>query len=295
MENKGDGYVPQGGAASWDWLSSCCWRSKAHAATSAPPSATVFYKAPPPDVGSAYIAGAAALAPLPCEPLCLVPGRKEELDDSLRQTAESLIAEQASPRQAAVANAEPSGQTSSAVAEKNPAAAPEARTTTRFKAPPPMQDCCVITVVSALSGALFYGPQTVHRDQSTSTLLRHLQHIQSIQDQTPSCIRLMFDDRVLDSCMTVTQYQCIARLKKESEPDVRLEMIQQQLLLTWEDLNAMPPSRNIVRSRHVRATLNCQRELRQFCIDHNRSRVDVEVEKKLRLAQVSPNTGWAPQ
>ena len=131
MENKGDGYVPQGGAASWDWLSSCCWRSKAHAATSAPPSATVFYKAPPPDVGSAYIAGAAAPAPLPCEPLCLVPGRKEELDDSLRQTAESLIAEQASPRQAAVANAEPSGQT--AVAEETPSVAPGAHTTTVIK------------------------------------------------------------------------------------------------------------------------------------------------------------------
>ena len=101
-----------------------------------------------------------------------------------------------------------------------------------------------ITVESSLSGEQIFGPLRLQRTQKTSSLLMQLQHIAYTKHQSAPLIRLTFDDRILDPSRPVMQYHAaIEHIGVESEPKVVFKMIAEPLLLTWEQLLAMPAMR----------------------------------------------------
>ena len=132
-----------------------------------------------------------------------------------------------------------------------------------------------ITVESAVSGEQIFGPLRIQRTQSTSSLLRQLQHIAYTEHQSALLVRLTFDDCLLDSSRPVMQYHAATEhMGVESEPKVVFKMIAEPLLLTWEQLVAMPAMRKHA-GRGGKAACRKQRELRVFCFENNIARVDL--------------------
>jgi hypothetical protein len=132
-----------------------------------------------------------------------------------------------------------------------------------------------ITVESSVSGEQIFGPLRIQRTQSTSSLLRQLQHIAYTEHQSALLVRLTFDDCLLDSSRPVMQYHAATEhMDVESEPKVVFKMIAEPLLLTWEQLFAMPAMRKRA-GRGGKAACLKQRELRAFCFENNIARVDL--------------------
>ena len=132
-----------------------------------------------------------------------------------------------------------------------------------------------ITVESSVSGEQIFGPLRIQRTQSTSSLLRQLQHIAYTEHQSALFVRLTFDDCLLDSSRPVMQYHAATEhMDVESEPKVVFKMIAEPLLLTWEQLFAMPAMRKRA-GRGGKAACLKQRELRAFCFENNIARVDL--------------------
>ena len=98
-----------------------------------------------------------------------------------------------------------------------------------------------ITVESSVSGEQIFGPLRIQRTQMTSSLLRQLQHIAYTEHQRALLIRLTFDDCILNPSEPVMQYHAATEhMGVESKPEVLLKMIAEPLLLTLEQLLAMP-------------------------------------------------------
>ena len=132
-----------------------------------------------------------------------------------------------------------------------------------------------ITVESSVSGEQIFGPLRIQRTQSTSSLLRQLQHIAYTEHQSALLVRLTFDDCLLDSSKPVMQYHAATEhMDVESEPKVVFKMIAEPLLLTWEQLFAMYCFRKRA-GRGGKAACLKQRELRAFCFENNIARVDL--------------------
>ena len=132
-----------------------------------------------------------------------------------------------------------------------------------------------ITVESSVSGEQIFGPLRIQRTQSTSSLLRQLQHIAYTEHQSALLVRLTFDDCLLDSSRPVMQYHAATEhMDVESEPKVVFKMIAEPLLLTWEQLFAMYCFRKRA-GRGGKAACLKQRELRAFCFENNIARVDL--------------------
>jgi hypothetical protein len=130
-------------------------------------------------------------------------------------------------------------------------------------------------VESSVSGEQIFGPLRIQRTQSTSSLLRQLQHIAYTEHQSALFVRLTFDDCLLDSSKPVMQYHAATEhMDVESEPKVVFKMIAEPLLLTWEQLFAMPAMRKRA-GRGGKAACLKQRELRAFCFENNIARVDL--------------------
>ena len=132
-----------------------------------------------------------------------------------------------------------------------------------------------ITVESSVSGEQIFGPLRVPRTVKTSSLLRQLQHIAYTEHKSALLIRLTFDDCILDPSRPVMQYHAATEhMGVESEPKVVFKMIAEPLLLTWEQLFAMPAMRKHA-GRGGKAACRKQRELRAFCFENNIARVDL--------------------
>jgi hypothetical protein len=132
-----------------------------------------------------------------------------------------------------------------------------------------------ITVESSVSGEQIFGPLRIQRTQKTSSLLRQLQHIDYTQHQSARLIRLTFDDCILDPSRPVMQYHAATEhMGLEPEPKVEFKMIAEPLLLTWEQLLAMPAMRKRA-GRGGKAACLKQRELRAFCLKNSIDEVDL--------------------
>ena len=124
-----------------------------------------------------------------------------------------------------------------------------------------------ITVESSVSGEQIFGPLRIQRTQLTRSLLRQLQHIAYTEHQRALLIRLRFDDCILDPSRPVMQYHATTEhMDVESEPTVVFKMLAEPLLLTWEQLLAMPAMRKRA-GRGGKAACLKQRELRAFCFE----------------------------
>ena len=122
-------------------------------------------------------------------------------------------------------------------------------------------------------------PPLIQRLLKISVLLRQLQHIAYTEHQRTSRIRLKYDDSIidtnnsidtsLDSHTLASQYFA----DTEKEPMV-LQMIAEPMLLTWDELLAMPAMRKQT-GRGGKAACVKQRQLRTFCCANNIDKVDL--------------------
>ena len=123
-----------------------------------------------------------------------------------------------------------------------------------------------LRVVSPITGEEIFQPLQIQRQQKLSSLLRQLQHIAYNEHHRAILIRLKCDDCILDPERPVMQYHAATEhMGVESEPMV-LEMIAEPLLLTWEQLLAMPAMRKQA-GRGGKAACIKQRQLRAFCLE----------------------------
>ena len=125
-----------------------------------------------------------------------------------------------------------------------------------------------LRVVSPITGEEIIQPLQIQRQQKLRSLLRQLQHIAYNEHQRAILIRLKCDDCILDPERPVMQYHAATEhMDVESEPMV-LEMTAEPLLLTWEQLLAMPAMRKQA-GRGGKAACIKQRQLRAFCFENN--------------------------
>jgi hypothetical protein len=123
-----------------------------------------------------------------------------------------------------------------------------------------------LRVASPITGEEIFQPLQIQRQQKLRSLLRQLQHIAYNEHQRAILIRLKCDDCILDPERPVMQYHAATEhMGVESEPMV-LEMIAEPLLLTWEQLLAMPAMRKQA-GRGGKAACIKQRQLRAFCFE----------------------------
>ena len=95
------------------------------------------------------------------------------------------------------------------------------------------------------------------------------------EHQSALLVWLTFDDCILDPSRPVMQYHAAtAHIGVESEPKVVFKMIAEPLLLTWEQVLAMPAMRKRA-GRGGKAACLKQRELRAFCFENNIDEVDL--------------------
>jgi len=131
-----------------------------------------------------------------------------------------------------------------------------------------------LTVVSPITGEKIFQPLQIQSQQKLRSLLRQLQHIAYNEHQRAILIRLKCDDCILDPERPVVQYHAATEhMGVESEPMV-LEMIAEPLLLTWEQLHAMPAMRKQA-NRGGKAACIKQRQLRAFCFEKNIDAVEL--------------------
>ena len=103
-----------------------------------------------------------------------------------------------------------------------------------------------ITVQWSISGDHILGPLRIARTQKTRSLLRQLQHIAYTELHLALLIRLSLDDCILDPSKPLMQnHGDTEHMDIESEPTLEFKMIAEPLLLTWEQLVAMPTCRKL--------------------------------------------------
>ena len=125
-----------------------------------------------------------------------------------------------------------------------------------------------IRVTSPFTGKEIFQRLQVQRQQKLRSLLRQLQHIAYNEHHRAILIRLKCGDCILDPEKPVMQcHAATEHMGVESEPIV-LEMIAEPLLLTWEQLHAMPVMRKQA-GRGGKAACIKQRQLRALCFEKN--------------------------
>ena len=131
-----------------------------------------------------------------------------------------------------------------------------------------------LRVTSPITGREILPPLQIQRHQKLRSLLRQLQYIAYNEQQRAILIRLQCDDCILDPERSLMQcHSATEHMDVESEPIV-LEMIAEPLLLTWEQLHAMPAMRKQA-NRGGKAACIKQRQLRAFCLEKNTDAVEL--------------------
>ena len=127
-----------------------------------------------------------------------------------------------------------------------------------------------IRVVSALSAEHMFGPLRIQRTEEVSWLVRQLQHL-SFSDNPHGIgkqIQLVWNDRILDPLMP------LPHLDLAPSQELVLSMIAEPVLLSWDQLVAMPAMRKRA-GRGGKGACVKQRQLRVFCFENNIRRVDL--------------------
>jgi len=131
-----------------------------------------------------------------------------------------------------------------------------------------------LRVTSPITGREILPPLQIQKHQKLRSLLRQLQYIAYNEQQRAILIRLQCDDCILDPERSLMQcHSATEHMDVESEPIV-LEMIAEPLLLTWEQLHAMPAMRKQA-NRGGKAACIKQRQLRAFCLEKNIDAVEL--------------------
>ena len=127
-----------------------------------------------------------------------------------------------------------------------------------------------LRVVSALSAEHMFGPLRIQRTEEVSWLVRQLQHL-SFSDNPHGIgkqIQLVWNDRILDPLMP------LPHLDLAPSQELVLSMIAEPVLLSWDQLVAMPAMRKRA-GRGGKGACVKQRQLRVFCFENNIRRVDL--------------------
>ena len=145
----------------------------------------------------------------------------------------------------------------------------ETRLDDRHSAAKPVETV-TLRVVSALSAEHMFGPLRIQRTEEVSWLVRQLQHL-SFSDNPHGIgkqIQLVWNDRILDPLMPVPL------LDLAPSQELVLSMIAEPVLLSWDQLVAMPAMRKRA-GRGGGAACVKQRHLRAFCFENNIRQVDL--------------------
>ena len=141
------------------------------------------------------------------------------------------------------------------------------------------RDAFALTIVSALSGDRIFGPLRIQRHENVNCLLRRLQHLSHLNpEMSGKQIQLLHNDRILDPSMPVLfsrlQHLLASCKATDWEHELEFTMIVKPVLLTWEQLVAMPA----MRKRAGRGGKNAcvqQRRLRVLCFENHMREVDL--------------------
>ena len=127
-----------------------------------------------------------------------------------------------------------------------------------------------LRVVSALSAEHIFGPLRIQRTEKVSWLIRQLQHISFSENphRIGKQIQLVWNDRILDPSMPVPL------LDPAPSQELVLSMIAEPVLLSWDQLVAMPAMRKRA-GRGGKGACVKQRQLRVFCFENNIRQVDL--------------------
>jgi hypothetical protein len=140
------------------------------------------------------------------------------------------------------------------------------------------RDAFALTIVTALAGDRIFGPLRIQRHEKVNCLLRRLHHLSHVDpEMSGKQIQLLHNDRILDPSMSVLQ--STDPLPSIGEHELVLTMIAKPLLLTWEQLVAMPclpilcVENGLPKEEHRACTR--QRRLRSLCFENNMREVDL--------------------
>ena len=145
----------------------------------------------------------------------------------------------------------------------------ETRLDDRHSAAKPVETV-TIRVVSALSAEHMFGPLRIQRTEKVNCLVRQLQHLSFSENphRIGKQIQLVWNDRILDPSMPVPL------LDPAPSQELVLSMITEPVLLSWDQLVAMPAMRKRA-GRGGGAACVKQRHLRAFCFENNIRQVDL--------------------
>ena len=145
----------------------------------------------------------------------------------------------------------------------------ETRLDDRHSAAKPVETV-TIRVVSALSAEHMFGPLRIQRTEKVNCLVRQLQHLSFSENphRIGKQIQLVWNDRILDPSMPVPL------LDPAPSQELVMSMITEPVLLSWDQLVAMPAMRKRA-GRGGGAACVKQRHLRAFCFENNIRQVDL--------------------
>jgi hypothetical protein len=127
-----------------------------------------------------------------------------------------------------------------------------------------------LRVLSACTGEHMFEPLQVHPTDTVGWLLRRLQHLCFMDDPhgIGKRIQLTWNDRILDPS------ELVSHLDLPPSKVLVLSMIADPVLLSWDQLVAMPAMRKRA-GRGGKGACRKQRQLRVFCFENNIREVDL--------------------
>jgi len=131
-----------------------------------------------------------------------------------------------------------------------------------------------LRVTSPFTGKEIFPPIQIQRQQNLRSFVRQLQHLAYKEHQRAILIRLKCDDCIIDPEKSVMQCHAATEHMGVESKNMVLEMIAEPLLLTWEQLHAMPAMRKQA-GRGGKAACIKQRQLRADCLENNIATVEL--------------------
>ena len=131
-----------------------------------------------------------------------------------------------------------------------------------------------VRVASPFTGEEIFPPIQIQRQQNLRSFVRQLQHLAYKEHQRAILIRLKCGDCIIDPEKSVMQCHAATEHMGVESKNMVLEMIAEPLLLTWQQLHAMPVMRKQA-GRGGKAACIKQRQLRAYCFEKNIAFVDL--------------------
>ena len=131
-----------------------------------------------------------------------------------------------------------------------------------------------LRVASSFTGGEIFPPIQIQRQQNLRSFVRQLQHLAYKEHQRTILIRLKCGDCIIDPEKSIMQCHAATEHMGVESKNMVLEMIAEPLLLTWEQLQAMPAMRKQA-GRGGKAACMKQRQLRADCLENNTATVEL--------------------